>query len=258
MSPDETIQKPKGIKIGDVPFNAFDKMNAGDVQAWLKEQFQDPLGDYCASSVDIGNVIDWTLNSFSEFRTEVKTCFADAVAASFDELLRQPEEWQPIQRHGHAEKMFAFTESIGEHLSVQDKVKLQNKLLPLLDGPDVPLDSKYRALNLLANIFGYSASEDFWLKQHKQLPEGALLVFAGLGIEHPQAAFDFLAEQPWDFEGIGGFILSCTLLRIKEAHGQEVATEGIKTLQAAHPEAKNQIREMMREAERIMNRQGRG
>ena len=202
MSNASAIKEPKGITHGSVPTHAFDDMTTSDITAWLKDRFQDAWSEYCPSPVDDGGVISWTKRKFPKLSPEIQARFADAVVSLMDEMLHKKEDWKPRKAegldkdHNPATELFLFTQSISKHLSADDKTKIQNKILPLLESPAVSSGSKQWALSTLANI-DYRPDDDFWLKKYVQFPKSKMLVFKILAEKKPEAAFDFLAKQPW-------------------------------------------------------------
>ena len=247
-------REPKNVEFGHMPKEAFDEMNAFDIQNWLKSLFQDAWAEYCPSVVDVGGPTSWTIAKFPKFSPEIKTRFADALVLLFDDLRKHPIQWIAQDKneptHNPARELFAFTQSVSEHFTPEDTAKLQNKMLELLDYTGIGRHTRKRALSTLISI-GYQAEDDFWLKQHAQIPDSTLIVFDAIAMQHPQAAFTFLARQPWKINHVEKFELVCCLDRIAEMHGAEAVEQGIQTLRDHHPEEARQSSGIERELSKM-------
>jgi hypothetical protein len=254
------FREPKGIEFGVVPKTAFDKMEVADIQHWLDGRFHDAWDDYCPSVVDIGGQTSWVREKYTEFSPDVRQRFADALLNLFDELAAEPKKWkdkpvteQSPEPHSPSTKLFIFAaNTLLEHTLPETQQKLQPKMLAIMESASTTPNQKIMAANMLVGL-EYEAEDRFWLELGKRIPDSAEIVFSGIAIQHPQAAFAFLAEQPWHTDpSKGTFALIAAFAETAERHGEEVVDKGIALLAEKHPEAKSQIAEIKNRYKGIM------
>lgn len=229
---------------GGIPSNGLDALTAEEMRDWLRSVLFVSGHSYRSGIVDVGTPLDWACLAFRSYNPSSRACFVDALLLLLQEV-PQNNAWEIAQQEGVKSPFVQLSSKLSaagvlKAMTVEEKARVQQGMLTLLESPDLEAFTKIHALSILSEV-GFELRGDYvrglYEVSSKQDPIFALHVFSHLAKTDLSDAFQFLAAQPDMIIG-ADFMVQYLPFRLVNAADTEAVNAGLDLLRDTHPKSR--------------------